>query len=289
MTSTLVNPLTFQLTDTGVVLNDDLIVPNSSFVDIDKVSGLDSPPFRTTQRDHEGTDGGFMDAEFETGRDISLEGTVYGQGNLEPYLDSLKANWAPSSVLIPFYFMTEQAQRRVLYIKPLGCNYDWDLSRRLGITPVKFVGYAEDPRIYDDFVNSATFLVGATITTGFGFNLGFNFGFGGSSSSVDGQYLTNLGNRPTPATLTFTGPLDTPIVINDTTGDSLQFNIVLTASDVLVVDLLYRTVTLNDSANRRGTLVTPNWFLLAPGQNFLRFRAASGSGSLQIDYRNAWR
>src|ERR1700743_1882487 len=115
--STLVNDSTFQLLDTGVILNDDTVL-NVPFIDIEEVTGFDNAPYRQTKRDHEGVDGGFMDAEFETGRDIALIGTVYANNNpLETFLDKLKANWAPSSVLVPLYYYTVDQGLRVLYVK----------------------------------------------------------------------------------------------------------------------------------------------------------------------------
>jgi hypothetical protein len=289
MASSLVNPLSFQLNDTGVVLNDDTII-GIPFVDITQVSGLDNAPYRETKRDHEGTDGGFLDAEFETGRDITLVGTVYGNGfDLETYLDSLKYNYGPVQTPIPFYYITENGSRRLLFVKPRGCRYDWTTARRMSMTPVQFTMYAEDPRIYDVNQQSITFPIGGVVTTGFSFNLIFNLSFGGVSAGTDGTFVTNFGNRPTPAIFTISGPMDTPTIVNDTTGDQLQFNIVLAVGDVLVVDTANHTVRLNGNTNRRNTLVQPNWFMLSPGQTFLRFRATSGSGNMVLTFRSAWR
>lgn len=280
---------TFRLLDNGAILNDDA-VPGQPFIDIDKVSGLDNAPFRESKRDHEGVDGGFIDAEFETGRDITLSGTVYSNGTpLEPFLDTLKANYAPVSDPVPFYLFDDDTGERVIFVKSRGCRYDWELSRRIGLTPIQFLLYAEDPRIYENFVQTIPFAIGATFTTGMSFNLVFNLSFGGSSTTLDGQFVTNAGNRPAPAIVTFTGPLDTPVLINDTSGDVLQFNIILDVGDTLVVDLANHTVKLNGNTNRRNTLVAPNWFLLPVGQTFLRFRAASGSGSMILTFKNAYR
>src|SRR5690242_17824814 len=111
----LANDLTFVLNDTGIVLNDSTSLP---FVDIDSVKGLNSAPFRTTTRDHEGDDGGYMDAEFEKGRDIVLGGTIYADSStIESYLDDLKENWAPSRTLIPLYFKAPGVSERFLLVK----------------------------------------------------------------------------------------------------------------------------------------------------------------------------
>lgn len=278
---------TFKLGNSGIVLNTS---PATPFVDITGVSGLDNAPYRETQRDHEGQDGGFMDAEFEKGRPIVLTGDIYATpGSVESYLDSLKANWAPSSALIPFYFKSPGISERLLFVKPLGCKYDWDTGLRIGTIPVQFKAFAEDPRLYDSTQSVASIPFAAGASTGFGFNLGFSFGFGGTSST-DGQFILNAGNRPTPLQFTINGPCDTPTIRDDTYGHALAFNIILASGETLVIDTYYKTVKLNGINNRRGKLINPDWFFLQPGSTFIRYNAVSGVGSsLDIRYRSAWR
>lgn len=290
----LVNDTTFQLTDTGVVLNDDT-VPNVPFIDIETVTGLDSAPFRQTKREHEGVDGGFMDAEFETGRDISLQGVVYSNNNpTETFLDALKANWGPSTTLLPLYYYTLETGLRVIYVKPLGCQYNWDTLRRVGMTAITFTAYAEDPRIYSGSQLVSVIPVNATVFTGFAFNFGFNLSFGGVTNTSDGQFVYNLGNRPAPIVMTITGPVTNPIIVNDTVSSLMAFNITLGVGDQLVIDTQYRTVRLN-GANRRSTMTYPGWFDLQPapiaagGANFIRFRSSGGTGTLTLTYRASWR
>lgn len=285
----LVNDTTFQLSDTGAILNDDQ-TPNVPYVDIEGVSGLDSAPIRSTKRDHEGVDGGFMDAEFETGRDIALTGIVFANNNpMETYLDSLKANWAPSSSLVPLYWNTIETGTRVLFVKPLGVKYDWDALRRLGKAAITFTAYAEDPRIYTQTLNTLVVSLGAIISTGFAFAFAFPFGFGGVSTTSDGIIVTNGGNRPTPPVFTINGPVTNPVIMNDTISAEMDFNIDLALGETLVVDTRYRTVRLNGTANRRALMTKPGWFMLQPGDNFIRFRGTAGSGTLSVAYRSAWR
>jgi hypothetical protein len=287
MSNSLVNNFTWQLGDTGFVLNDDDIT--GAFVDITDVKGFDSAPARQTKRDHEGADGGFMDAEFETGRDISLAGTVFFNGeSVQDTLDALKANWAVSADLIPLYYIADGVAR-FLSVKPLGCVYDLDVGIRVGMTPITFSAYAEDPRIYTDSLAAVPFSIGAIIYTGFAFNLGFPFGFGGFSDTSDGAFVTNGGNRSTPTRMYIYGPVTNPVIYNDTVNKQMGFTCTLVTGDVLVVDTQYRTVTLNGSANRRSFLTLPGWFDLEPGDNFIRFRAEAGTGSLALQYREAWR
>lgn len=287
--STLVNDTTFQLSDTGIILNDDLVA-NAPFIDIETVTGLDSAPYRQTKRDHEGVDGGFMDAEFEQGRDISLSGVVYANNNpLEVFLDSLKENWAPSTTLIPLYILTNDVGLRVVFVKPLGCQYDWDALRRTGMAAITFTAYAEDPRIYSGTLQTTILPLGAFVFSGFSFNIAFPFGFGGVSTTSDGQFVNNAGNRPAPVIMTITGPVVNPIILNDTTSSIMQFVITLGVGETLVIDTQYHTVRLNGVTNRRSVMTVPGWFLLQKGNNFIRFRGASGTGTLTLSYRASWR
>jgi len=280
------NDYEFQLDTTGVRLNTDSTgIP---FVDINKVSGLDNSPYRETFRDHEGTDGGFLDAEFETGRAIVLDGIVYGDTlNIESYLDTLKQNYAPVRNPIPFYFKSSGVSERFVNVKPRGVRFDWEQARRIGITNIQFQMYAEDPRIYDNDLLSIAVPYGGPATTGFGFNFGFNLSFGATVPASGGIVVVS-GNRPTPAIITVTGPATLPSIVNSTDGLTLTFNLTLSASDVLVIDLATRNVTVN-GANARFSLIEPNWWLFNPGSTFVIFGGQSGSGTMVISYRNAWR
>lgn len=283
----LTEELTFMLSDTGVVLNTDVSLP---FVDIQQVVGLDNAPYRETERDHEGTDGGFLDAEFEKGRPIVLTGKIYANSStMETYLDSLKANFAPSRTLVPFYFKAPGIDERMVLVKPQGCKYDWSELRRIGSTDVQFKMFAEDPRLYSAEETETVIAYGGDAGTGFGFNLGFNFGFG-PAILPNGANITNVGNRSTPVVYEITGPVTSPTIINDTLSKTLAFNITLEATDTLTIDLGNKTVVLNGSLNRRGVLSEPNWYLLEPGTNFIRYGGGAGTGSfLTVRYRSAWR
>lgn len=283
----LTEDLTFKLGNDGVVLNANSSV--APFIDVDEVDGLDSAPFRETKRDWEGNDGGFMDAEFEKGRSIIIGGTIYGDvDTLETYLDSLKANWAPSRVLVPFYFKAPGVAERVLFVKPGGVRYRWQTIRRTGRVDVQFSMFAEDPRIYTATLTTLAVPVGGTATSGFGFSLGFSFGFGTITGSL-GVNAVVSGNRPTPPLFTIYGPVANPRIYNDTTGEMLQFSITLGSGETLVVDPKYKTVRLGGVTNRRSALVNPTWFFLEPGDNFLRYLTESGGSTMDVAYRDAWR
>jgi hypothetical protein len=284
------DPFSYKLTDAGTVLNpnDTSVLP---FVDITQVQGLDTPDLRTTERDHEGTDGGFLDAEFEKMRTITLTGQVISNDptTVQPFLDTLKSQWSVRNSAVPFYFGTPGVADRVVFAKPLGVRYDIDALWRTGACDIQFMCQAEDPRIYDNNLQTFSLSQGLAITNGFGFNLSFNFGFG---APVDPNQTNvfNSGNRPAPAVITLPGPFSNPVIYNDTTGNALSFQIDVASTDYLTIDLGYRTVKLNGSVSRRAALLEPDWFLLQPGSNFMRYRATtSGGPAATVAFRNAWR
>lgn len=286
----LTEDFTYMLGDAGVILNTDSIA--SPFVDIRSVQGLGSAEFRTTERDHEGSDGSFMDAEFEKGRTVILEGTAYADGSeAESFLDALKANYAPSRTLVPFYFKKPGVAERLLWVKPLGCRFDTNELRRIGATAVQFQMFAEDPRIYSSTLLEQTISQQATSVTGRGYNRAYNYDYGAFVVIPDQINLQVGGNRPTPAVLTINGLADEPEIINDTLGLTMKFGFTVPALNTLDIDTYYHTVRLNNVANRRKTLLEPNWFMLQPGDNFLRYRSAStaGTSTLRIRWRDAWR
>ena len=278
---------TFRLGDAGLVLNGSSTTP---FVDIKRVVGFDSADARETERDWEGNDGGFMDAEFEKARRIVIEGSAFADIDaLEMYLDNLKENWAVSKTLVPLYFKAPGVVERALLVKPLGCRYDWSAERRWGEARIQFQAYAEDPRIYSATELTVSILINSVSTTGFGFPLGFPFGFGTSSSGL-GTNLVNAGNRPTPVVFKIYGPTINPRIVNDDTGDEMEFNITLAPDQTLVVDTKYRTVRLDGSYNRRNTMTTAGWFFLQKGDNHIRYLAdIATSQTMDAVYRSAWR
>jgi hypothetical protein len=286
----LTDDFSYRLGDTGFILNPDDTTP--PFIDITKVDGLDNAPYRTTERDHEGTDGGFMDAEYEKGRPLSLEGMAYAEHvGVTQLLDQLKGEWAPSRVLVPFYYKEPGVPERVLFVKPLGCRYDVDQARRVGTTAIQFQMFAEDPRIYTANLQEANIVQSVTVEGGRAYNRGYDYGYGDPAlDAADTYTLVNGGNRPTPPLFTIFGPAVNPRIINDTLGIQMIFTIVLDAGESLVINPQYKTVRFNGVANRRSVLMSPNWFFLRPGENVLRYRSDVLLGStLNVQWRDAWR
>jgi hypothetical protein len=281
---------TCQYDDSGVALGLDPVTPTSFFVDLIKLDGFDNAPFRVTSRAREGSDGGFVDAEFEDMRIITIEGIAYNCSGAN--LETLKANFAPSRTVRPFYAYLDTVGQRVVFCKSLGIRYAIDQSARLATFPFQVQLQAEDPTIWSDpAVNISSGLIGTY--GGFGFNLAFNFGFGTTVGTAGSVSAYNYGNKQADATIVINGPVVNPTIVRDESGDALAFNYSLVAGDTLTINLRNRTVMLNGTANRRSALLnTSNWFYLQPGQNSILFLGTAGVGgtpSMAVTYRSAYR
>lgn len=163
----------------------------------------------------------------------------------------------------------------------------WDST--IGATDVDIEFFATDPHLYADTASTAT----TGLATGSG---GFIVpavvpwtSSGGSGSTMSCQ---NDGNFPAPWVATFTGPLVTPTLTHVGTGKQLLLTGVgasIAAGETLIVDSLNHTVLLNGTASRYSWLASASrWFELAPGANAVNLTGASGSGTVQIDWRSTW-
>lgn len=287
----------FQYGDDGFMLNSDSI--GLPFVDITSVSGLDNAPIRSTTQDREGLDGGYVDAEFETIRTVVLGGNLYAEpATMETILNRLKGEYGPSKVGKPFYFRTPDMGTVMLGAKPGGLKYDWDTKRRTGVAEVQFTVLAEDPTIYGTDEQEIVKGLAPSTFSGRGYDRSFDYGYGGQSNS-SAVLITNRGNKPSKAILTIHGDISSGFsIVNDNDLDNtgtprkLEFDITLTASDYLTVDLRKKTVVLNGTTSRRAVMTADSrWWLFQPGPNNIRFLGASTSGAatLTIQTQSAWR
>lgn len=115
----------------------------------------------------------------------------------------------------------------------------------------------------------------------------------GTAAESGSRTLTNGGDTPTNPVLTITGPCTTPVVANLTTGRQLEFDVVMAASEQLVIDTGAGTALLGGS-DRQGSLtensVPIEDFELAAGANDLTLRADTFTtgASCAVTWRDAY-
>lgn len=254
----------YQFGDAGVLLNGPSTLP---FADINSVQGLDNGDVRESEFQRDGAHGSFIDAFYQSARTVTLEGTVYADpNNLESYLDSLKANFAPSATDQPLYFKTDSTTEpnRCVFGKSLGFSYTKDAARRIGSANFQVQIRCGDPRVYSQTVTTTSVSWGSGTAT-----------------------LNLSGNRNTPGTMTLIGPLTNPTITHNQTGAQFNFTMTLSSGQQVVIDLNKRTVLQGSTNVRNKMILGGTWPEFIPGSNTFS-RGGSGSGTFQVSARSAW-
>jgi hypothetical protein len=140
----ILNDYQYQFTDAGVVLD------TFGNFDLLSIEGFDTPEVRVTQQDRDGAHGEFVLAQFLKARTITIQGAVRIQDNTEvqPYMDSLKANFQPRLQKLPFYFKHPGVSQRVIFANSLGVRFPVNTSWNSKYVEFQATLIAEDPRIY---------------------------------------------------------------------------------------------------------------------------------------------
>jgi hypothetical protein len=273
----------YQLEDDGIRLNPDAagyaaLLP---FVDVDRVSGLDSPEYRLSQRDHEGVDGGYVDAEFVQARTIVIEGTLYADPlDADAVCDSLRYNYRPVKDVLPFYYKHPNKPIRLVYGKPQGVRYDVDNLRREGKTAIQMTILCPDPYIYDAVLQQGFFGRIVYQGSGHGFNHGFNLSFGGDIGDPGGLEVFNGGNRNAYPVITVFGPVTNPVISESSSGRHIGLDLTLGVGEYVEIDTRRHRVTLNGMVSRRNKVtIGSRWPYVKPGASAFTF---SGSSNIPV-------
>jgi hypothetical protein len=244
------------------------------------VDGLEGLPGIRNQDDNRGyADGMFTGRDFLGGRTISMiiQTTATPNASAQANYNTLQRTLQPqTSGTTPLYFIlsageTEQViEARVRqHITTVNPNYTYGLI----MSQVEF--FCPDPRYYDSNIQTAT--LDYSPPTGRIYNRIYNLVYGGGSSVIT-TTISNNGWTDTYPTITLNGPIDNPVLGNNTQGFALYFNVILSQSDSFVVDLYNKLITLNGQS-ARNTLISGSsqWFSAQPGNNDFYLTGDAGS------------
>lgn len=100
--------------------------------------------------------------------------------------------------------------------------------------------------------------------------------------------INNHGNFETRPQVTITGPISAPALYNQTTSQTISFSaLTMSATDILVVDLLNRTAYLNGSF--RPADPWSSWWVAAPGSSQVVLQGSTSTGAqMTATYQDAW-
>lgn len=110
------------------------------------------------------------------------------------------------------------------------------------------------------------------------------------ADETGGVVIRNQGNAEYYPTITFSGPINTFSLINDTTGKTLSYDDELQDEDSLVVDMYRHTAVKNEITNELSKIEGEGkWWWLEPGYNAVRLVAGGGTGNAKVTHRDSYR
>lgn len=119
--------------------------------------------------------------------------------------------------------------------------------------------------------------------TGRTYNKTYDYNYGSVVNPGGAGTANNAGDIDAWPVFEITGPVDNPVITNETTGRAFLVSGVIGAGEVVTIDA--RTGVVDPASYR---LVGRPW-QLAPGPNFIRWRASSGSFDPNANLRVVWR
>lgn len=253
--------------------------------------GLDTAPYRVKDVDFAGQDGSFSGNDYLDGKKVQLGvGIVddFASNNYQDKIDRLKYVLRPRNrdIVVSYKYNTPRIRR--FYARPRRMAYkSGDSDFALGLSDVVIEFFLGDPVVYDDAALQLT--AGVPVATGgLAFNFGFNVAFGSATSG--GMTCQNAGIANSFPMIRLDGPLSSPVIWNDATGEHWSTNISLAAGEWLDIDMKARTALLNGTSSRYSAVRAneSTWFSLVPNNNVLRLTAGGGSGSMTVTWRNAY-
>lgn len=223
---------------------------------------------------------------FAGDRIITVEVTMHGS-DMREQVDELAAATALNSNEQPLVWALrglEQLRRANARVIGRALPIDRDYAAGRARAVLQFE--ATDPRVYGNTLRSGSTGVGA-VSGGLELPHGFPHGFGLAEAGT--ITTSNGGTFPAPWAATLNGPLTSPrITLVGTDGELRLDGFVLADGDTLELDSRRRTVMLNGTASRAGSLTTRAWFDLPVGSGAVQLTAGAGTGTLDLEWRDAW-
>jgi len=260
---------------------------------ITQVEGLESLPALRVQDANRGyLDGMFSGRDFLGGRTITIKMLILSGNGLTAFqnFNNLQTNLIPQQTgTTPLQFQLSPAGNlQYVNARVRGRKSIIDPEYTYGYIKADYEFFCPDPRYYDNTTQTASMTYSAPL--GRTYNRTYNLTYGGGSNTSQ-ITVTNSGWTSTYPTITIYGPVINPTVGNLTTGQSLNFNYSMSQSDIIIIDLQYRTILLNGSPARNLLLGSSSWFAAQSGANQFYFVGSGttyGVTNATVQWNNAY-
>lgn len=232
------------------------------------LSGLTAPDIRTGDGLYAGVDGGYVSSQLYGFRTIVLQGFYIGSSCEEA--DELRLGLMTKlhiRYLYPVYITTFSGRHYFVegYITDVKSDITNNKSGEFQVTLL-----CPDPIIYDggngENQDSAWFEQMFYKEDPGGFVIKYTvpveWDAGQMATNID-----NMGEIDAYPIITITGKTTNPKITNLTTNEFVELDRTTTSSDVLVIDMRERIITLNGVSIASSRTMDSAWWKLAPGEN----------------------
>jgi len=265
----------------------------SSPYQILSVDGLKAlPSLRIQDSDRGYQDGTISGRDFLNARTISItiqimSGNGLGaQANynlLQAALQPQQSGTSPLQFQLStgdnFQYVNARVRRAMATVDP---DYTY------GRITAQYEFYCPDPRYYDYTTQTANMT--PTNPLGRTYNRTYDLTFGGGSQTQTAT-VTNNGDTTTYPIITIYGPVTNPVVGSTTSSQALSFNYTMIQSDIISIDLQYKTILLNGNPARNLLKGSSQWFAAAPGTSSFYFTGTGttiGQTNATVQWNNAY-
>lgn len=273
-----------------------LVLGAGTNYDIVGIIGFGTPPVRSVDVSRQDDHGSYPSRrELMSSRTINMEIDVIATdiSDLHTKINILKRAFAVSDSIRAAAFRIAASGWGAAYGSDvITFGYVRQLTMNIGETvnynTVKCYIQFEcpDPRVYGETEQTASVSPGSA-TGGWTFPWTFPWTFGSVTSAI--ATVTNNGFMDTFLTAQFNGPSVSPRIENLNTGEYMQIDLTIDSGDYLLVSFQNRTALLNGTADRYNQRrAGSTWFPIRPGVSPLQYSIASGSGSVDLRWRDAY-
>lgn len=247
---------------------------------LQRVSGVDKPPIRTSDGEFSGRDGGWVSSQFYSKRRITIAGKLYSNDcdslfTLRCQLDAA----FPIRTEVPLVFGLQNSTTRYAsgYVTDLRC--DWQVGDGNRDADFEVDIACPDPYFYEvtpDDPDSAGWIEQEIYKiVGGGYPTPYELPVEWEPSSSP-TIVTNTSGMPIFAQIVLDGTFTMPRVTNGVTGQYVQADLNTSNSDELKIDLGFRTATLNGTSIISSLDSGSSWWALMPGDNPISLTTSSG-------------
>jgi hypothetical protein len=258
------------------------------------IDGLEGIPELRVQDDNRGyNDGSLTGRDFYNGRNITFMINTFArngnsaQQNYQLLQNSLLPQQNGTQTLTFKLSATEAEKVISARVRTRVTTVDPDYT--YGLIKSQIMMFCPDPRYYDSTVNALSLSM-PTVIGGRTYDRTYNLTYTPTTNSNKGT-ATNAGNIYSSPIVTIQGPATNPVISYVEGSVDFTCTVTLGASDVLVIDMFNRLVTLNGSAARNLVTNASRWWdIPANSTATIYFYASSTttSSTATVNWSNAY-